>query len=226
MRCLVVDDNTKTSRSLVKLLQGSGMVKSVEEAVHPYMIKGMIDKGEVDLLFIRVRLWDYRMFEDCARVPHMVFLCGGRNKLTTKLETSVRFSLREPIRGWDVQRLIKTVATYPESEPTDFLFVRYSNRHHKIGFDNIEMVERLKGNFVMIWSKTGDWMVPGTLREYQRQLPPDRFIRIADGVLLPATEVSTITDATYTHRGRQLKLTFRFTARARKELSEYEVDAQ
>ncbi len=220
MNCLIIDDNPKTSVVLSDQLRGLQIVARVHIAVQPYLIRSLMAVETIDVVLIRVRLWNYAVFERLEYMPLIIFLCGGKDKLTDKSGTSVPYRLREPYYPADIQLLFRRIASERLIESPSYFFVRSEGRFHRVFFEHLEMIERMQMGYVKIWTRFTFFLVSTTLNQLLRQVPEGRFIRVSDTLILPLSEARTIEGDSYTYRGREILLTFRFAAAARKEMQQ------
>lgn len=223
MHCLIIDDKTKTSTALAKKLEAVFGVQAVHQAIQPYLIRTLLNEKKIDVIFIRVRLWNPIAFEQHIRVPAVVFLSGGKDKLTDKPGLTVPFQLREPIVLNELYNLLKQLARDPETEPAGYFFVRTERRYHRIFFSDIELIERMKLSYIRIYTRYTSLLISGSLPAILEKLPKGRFIRVSDTLILPVEHLKQIKDKTYAFRGREIALTFRFANGARKEMESMEI---
>lgn len=221
MNCLVIDDNGKTSEMLSALLKACGAFVTIHQAVQPYMVRSMVMSENIDVIFIRVRLWDFHVFQKIDTMPVIVFLSGGKERITEKDATTVAYQLREPYTEESVKRLVRQIVFKPGNERPDFFFVRFEGRYHKILFREIELVERMLGSYIRLYTKQFAYLLPGSLAGMMDRLPEDRFIRVSDGLIIPVEEVEKIVSDEYEFKGKIHKLTFRFAAAARREMENW-----
>jgi DNA-binding LytR/AlgR family response regulator len=223
VNCLIIDDNAKTGEALSTLLKTSGAFVNIHHASQPYMVRSLITWEQPDMVFVRVRLWDYRVFKTISsdKMPVVVFLCGGKERITEKIETTVSYQLREPYTDESIKRLLRQVIFKPQNERPDFFFVRYEARFHKIVFSDVELVELMQGSYVKLHSKSGRFLLPGSISGFMEKLPPDLFIRISDGLIVPVRESQNVKDKVYEYKDKKYKLTFRFAAAAKQEIEDW-----
>ena len=223
MNCLIIDDNAKTCESLSELLKASGSFVNIHQTVQPYMVRSLMSWEKIDVIFIRVRLWDHAVFAriEYVKMPVIVFLSGGKERITEKENTTVEYQLREPYTSESMGRLMKQIVFKPKNDRPDFFFVRFEGRYHKVFFADIELVERMLGSYIRMDSKHGCFLLPGSLASFMLRLPEDRFIRISDGLIIPTTELPRVNGDEFEHRNKKHKLTFRFAAAARKEMENW-----
>lgn len=221
MHCLVIDDNPKTSATLVSLLESMDIVSSVQPAVQPYQVRSLITDVNltIDIIFIRVRLWNHELFASLEQMPAVVFLTGGRDKLTEKPTTTVPYRLREPFRAFDLELLMGRLQQHQVREQPAFFFISYEGRYHRIFFKDIELIERMRMSYVRIYTTDTVYLVSGTLTGWIQRLPADKFVRVSDTLVLPIEEVKKINGSEYDYKGRIITLTFRFAKQAKKEMS-------
>ncbi|MES2328200.1 MAG: hypothetical protein V4539_01270 [Bacteroidota bacterium] len=218
MNCLIIDDNPKTAATLSELLEANPAIGQVHKAVQPYLIRSLMSYETIDIIFIRVRLWEFRQFEELKQKPAIVFLSGGKDKLTEKPGTSVQFSIREPYTATGLSILLDRIKETKSIQGTDFFFLRYSGRFHKTLFSDIDMIERMEKAYVQFHLKYADPLIPGSIPGWIQKLPADRFIRVSDTLILPVETAKTIQTDKYEFKGRPIQLTYRFAAGARKEM--------
>lgn len=211
MQCLIIDDNPKTASTLAGLLEKLPLVTQVHKAVQPYLVRSLMAAEKIDIIFIRIRLWDFRQFEKLEKMPVVVFLSGGKDKLTNQPDTGVRYSLREPYHEVLLSVLLKSIASESFREAPEYFFLRYNGRFHKTMFRDIEMIERLEKNYCRFFLSNGSPFLPGTLPGWLVKLPADKFKRVSDTLILPVSETVNIPTDEYVYRGRKIQLTYRFT---------------
>lgn len=216
MHCLLIDDNLKTSARLAGLLAKAAGITAVHTAVQPYLVRSLMACEPIDVIFSRVRLWDHRVFGKLDTMPPIVFLCGGRDKLSEQPGTAVPYKLREPYRPFELSQLITRLRAERFTERAAYCFVRYEGRHHRVFFNDIEMIERLRMSYVKLVTRYTTMILNGSLAGWLRLLPENEFVRVSDTLVLPVREESRIHDDEYEHRGRRIRLTYRFRANDRK----------
>ncbi|MES2329934.1 MAG: hypothetical protein V4539_10050 [Bacteroidota bacterium] len=220
MNCLIIDDNSKTLEALSALLKASGSFANVHNAVQPYMVRSLMSWEQIDVIFIRVRLWHCNVFEKIAedKMPVVVFLSGGKERITEKESNTVEYSLREPYDSEGIKKLMSQIVFKPVNERPDFFFVHFEGRHHKIHFKDFELVELVKGKSIKLHTVVGSFILPGPISVMMDRLPEDLFIRISDGLIIPASEFPKVSGNEYEWKGKLFKLTRRFAAAERREM--------
>jgi hypothetical protein len=88
---------------------------------------------EISVIFIRVRLWKHAVFSriEAGKMPVLVFLSGGKERITEKESTTVENQLREPYTDESIKRLIRQLVFKSTEERPYFFFVRFDGRFHK-----------------------------------------------------------------------------------------------
>lgn len=218
MHCLIIDDNPKTAGKLRSMLQADTSVTTISLEIQPRRYRQLLVSENIDLVFIRVRLWDFRQFEELENIPCLVFLNGGKDKLAGDPGTGVHYSFREPYYPMELGQLLRKIQKEKRKEDPAFFFIRHGGRFHKTAFSGIEMIEAKRGNYVVLHLESGEQLMPGNIAGWMRLLPPDRFIRISDRLIIPASELPKVTGNFFEFKGRVIRLSFRFASSARKEM--------
>lgn len=171
MHCLIIDDNTKTAEQLAILLEGQPMVTQVHKAVQPYLLRSFISIEPIAVMFMRVWLWNPAVFSTIKNLPPVVFLNGGRDKMTDQPGTMVPYKLREPYAANELGKLLTRITNERPDEEPGYFFVRLDSRYHRLFFRDIEMIERLKMGYLKIYTRYTTVMHAGTLSQYMQILP-------------------------------------------------------
>ncbi|MES2329269.1 MAG: LytTR family transcriptional regulator DNA-binding domain-containing protein [Bacteroidota bacterium] len=197
------------------------MVTQIFHAVQPYLVRSLMAAEKIDVVLIRVRLWDFKQFAKLEEMPMIIFLSGGKDKLTNKPGTSVQYSIREPYNLIDLKQLMEHVNKEKRTELPGYFFLRYDGRFHKTNFSDIELIERKQGNYVQFYLTHGSWLLPGTLPSWLCKLPTEQFTRVSDTLIVPISEMQKITGDEFEYKGRTIKLTFRFASPANREMQNW-----
>lgn len=119
------------------------------KAVQPYMIKSLLRREQIGIVFIRAELWDFRMFEGINNLPIIVFLCDEKSSITSSHAFSFPFTLYKPYQLDDIFQLIANLDTPFIEGGTDFLLVRSKGIYQRLVLSKIEVVERIKLHTVL-----------------------------------------------------------------------------
>lgn len=217
MNFLVIDDNDKTSTTLSSLLKSSGATVNVFEELEPYRIRSVVTNEGIDIVFIRLRLWEPWVFQRVAteRMPLFVFLSGGKEKVTDKEATTIDYGLREPYTMEALRKLLNQVTYEPRGAKRErpyFFFVRFEGRYHRISFGDIELVERLQGNYVKMHTRVGVFLLPGTLSAMEERLPAEDFERVSGSLMLPKTAAQSLDGEVFVYKGKEYRVNVRKAA--------------
>ncbi len=219
MYCLIIDESLVQLQHLKELLEQRKEFDMVHTAIHPYEAKYVLASVPIDVVFVRFKLWDYSYFKNFDSLPVIVFTATGRESFRESEKEMLGFTMKEPYSSKQLSQLFLNMIGARPLPTADFFFVKFERRYRKIEFDKIEIIERKTG-YVLICTTGANFLVAGTLQQMLERLPNDRFIRVADTLILPAREAPKVTGDTYCFRGREIALTFRFAKAARLEMEQ------
>lgn len=222
MKHYLIVYESKTATAVLKeqlLLQGNVVVHTVSSAAG---IRPLLLAFPVSVVFVGVGMWDYRAMKGMQVTPVIVVLCGPREFMKEELlgsgATRIPY-LKEPFAAKDVHGLRTSLPKlYPQAS-TEFMFIKFDRRWRKIMFEDILAIEKKDGMYSMIHTQVGNLMVLSRLESWLEQLPPDGFVRVADGLILPVAESKKVVGDVYHFKGRDIKLSFKFLKPRRREES-------
>lgn len=216
---VIAYDNSLAAEGLKKLLvkQVDIMVHTVQSAAE---IRPLLLVFDVSIVFIGVGIWDYRVFKGMKKIPLLVMLCNPREKMKEELLgkglEQIPY-LKEPITAKDVILLNIKLSKLVPVQTSHFFFVKFDRRWRKVLFEDIFMIEKRDAMNSLIHTRIGNLLVISSVRKLLVKLPSNEFIRVADGLVLPCEEASKVSGDLYTFQGREIKLSFRFSSKARAE---------
>lgn len=222
MECLIIDDNKVTAEHLSELLARREGNFTIHQSVHPYQLKSILSKNTIEIVFVRVRLWNHTLFASSKNMPVIVFICDVKDKITDQAITTVPYRLREGFKMHELEALLKKIAVTNINERPGYFFVRFAGRYHRLFFDELEMIERLQMGYLKFYTANTEMLISGAITQWMTQLPEGAFVRVSDTLILPTSEAKKVHGKEYVFRNRKIELTFRFAKSARKELEEAE----
>jgi DNA-binding LytR/AlgR family response regulator len=218
--CLIIDDNETAAEQLKGRLETVDNVDAIYIVSKPGEARAILRSFNATVIYIRIGLWDIRLFDGFQRTPLIVFLSTKTDHYMEAVHGQLDFHLAEPFTHYAVAGLQDRIGTYKGDNKLNFLFVRKGRRWRKVPFASIDMVERHEKGYVTLHTTPAKYMLYGSLQHWLNKLPQDKFIRISDQLILPSYIARLVNSNEYTYKGRKIELTFRFAEKARKELKE------
>jgi hypothetical protein len=223
---LVVHENKMMAAILGRLLQEQDTSLNVHVVDSVAAMRPVLLAFPVSVVFIPVTLWGYTPFIGMIRLPAVVFICTKRKKIKTELLGDSMWHLAEPYVWKDLILLQIKIEKFASPVSLDFMFVKFDRRFRKVNFTDIELVEKKDGMYVLICTVEGNFLMLGGIRSWLERLPKDRFVRIADDLIVPKDQEHKVNIDTYEFKGRQIALTFRFLTPDRSERRKAEQQRQ
>jgi len=217
MHHLIIDDNESAALELEKALRTLPRTFSVTVVSTEVAVTNILSTHLVDTVFVRIRLFDFRWLDKIKIQPALVLIVSRQANGKVDYYSDNDHLLIEPFSITQVRSCLKKIAQVWKYPQPDFLFVRNGKRWVKIPFDQIEMVEK-KEQYAEVFTSAGSILFRGSVGKFRQRLPMDRFIRISDTLIIPASEMAGIKENRYTYKGREIPLTFEFSKEARQEM--------
>jgi DNA-binding LytR/AlgR family response regulator len=179
VHCLIIDDNEMAAQELEAILKTLPRCFSVRIASEGAEVTRYFSMHLVDTVFVRIRLFDFRWFEKLMIQPALVLIVNRQANDKVDYYSEDDHLLIEPFSLFHLRRLFKKIAQLPKHPRPDFLFIRDGKRWVKIEMDQIERVEK-KVNYAEVFTKTGSILFRGSVSQFRRYLPMDRFVDVSE----------------------------------------------
>ncbi|MEO8174405.1 MAG: LytTR family transcriptional regulator DNA-binding domain-containing protein [Sediminibacterium sp.] len=216
--CLIIDDNKVAAGLLKGLLEAIEDMGAVHVVSEPNAVRAVLRNFNAAVVYIRMDLWNVRLFENCVKLPVVVFLSAKTDHYLEAVHGQLDFHLAEPFTETAVKKMQERITVHKAETRIDFFFVRTQRRWRKVHFPSIDLFERKEDGYVMLYTTPTNYMLYGSMQHWLDKLPADKFIRVADQLILPAFIARKHTGKQYTYKGRTIELTFRIASKAKKEL--------
>jgi len=216
MKCLIIDNHNGTQQELKKKLTDNYQAE-VHCMLHPYEIKKTLREIPIDMLFIKLSCWHFSLFEGLPVIPPVCFLQHGSERVQIQQIVTV---LRSPFQNNSIRRVCLHLQKETFQNP-HYLFVKANRQWHRVFWEEIELVERIFGGYIRLYTRTMDYWIPGSIPAFMEHLPSSHFERLADNIILPKALMPVGQPPCYHYKGRDIILSYRFQ-KSRKNLSDIE----
>lgn len=227
-KCLIIDDNYKKGQQLKLLLETQPFVQEVLNTVHPYQINAYLLKEGIDIVFIRISLWEHRLFAAVyalRKKPYVVFLTSSNEKYWADERNRPIDMLHVPFEGKDVHTVFSGIRNnHVTAFDWNVLFVKHERRYHMIAFTDVLLVEnKPNSSYVMLHTTKGKYLVKETVETMLDKLPMEDFVRISDELVIPTSNRELVHNDSYFFEGNIIPLTYRYM-KQRERLDEVEME--
>lgn len=197
MRCIVIDAEGLSSRSLARLLEKIKDIDIVTVARSGQEGQNAQDQGQADLLLVSSSIPDISRLKQSSEthLPQIIFVSNDRNFPDATYNYNATDFLTQPVsvdrlrKSLDRARLRKRLLE--PSEPTQELFLRLESGLLRIKYDDIILLEKAEGGCRME-TASGPVMVDWGLRESLDKLNDPRFQKVNRDFVVNLTKVTGI----------------------------------
>ncbi len=219
IKCLVVDDEPVARKGIagyvnqVPFLSLEGACKSAVEA------NEVLHQEKIDLLFLDIQMPDLTGIEfmrSLENPPAVIFTTAYRDYAIEGFELNALDYLVKPI---SFQRFLKAAnkaqsffemqrqtQAKPAEMPTagpDYFFIKSDGQFIKIKLADVLYFESEK-DYVFIHTEQKRYLTLLSLKQLEKELPPERFLRVHRSYLVSLEKVELVDGSNLVIRGKQI----------------------
>ena len=195
IRALIVDDEPLGRRRLARLLEDHPDVEIVAEASHGRDARKRVLTDRPDIVFLDVQMpvedgpAALRLLRETmpeADLPLVVFTTAHAEHALDAFELEALDYLLKPVERAGLARALKRVRGRLGSAPPSTagrLIATRGTRAVPIEIDGIVAVV-VEDKLTWLWTATGRFRVPGTLKDVEDQLPAGAFFQVSRAALV------------------------------------------
>lgn len=187
LRCAVVDDSSLQRLSIVKLIKDHPNLKLVAEYNNAIETKNGLLDVEVDLIFLDIEmpiLSGFDLLDDLPNKPQIIFVTGKTKYAFKAFDYDAVDYIHKPVNKERFNNAVnkainlfqlRTNGTPVEDE--NFIFVKSNLKNRKVFLNKLKYIEAL-GDYVKFVTEKDTFVVLATMKSFEKELPPDKFLRI------------------------------------------------
>jgi len=205
IKCLIVDDEpiaAQVIESYLDKLETFQVVKICNNAIQAFEY---LQSNPVDLVFLDIqmpKITGLEFLKTLRKPPKVIIVTAYREFALEGFELDVVDYLLKPV---SFDRFLKAINKYngfdTETYPLNFgkgersradnesIWIRADRKNVKILIEDINYIEGLK-DYAKIYQKNGLIISKITLKNIEKMLPANRFIRIHRSYLIPISKIS------------------------------------
>ena len=195
-RAIIVDDELTARQHLRTLLAEHPEVQVIGEAADALSAEVLCNQHDPDLLFLDVQLRQTAGFDLLPRLrsmPAVILLSAQANSAAQANEIGVRDYLLKPVHP---DRLAQTIHRVtgglpPKSAAPDqrTVMVKTGRKEERFPIAEITHIQAMDNYSMVHFRNSPSLMVRRTLQQWQRLLPPAKFLRVERSYILNISEV-------------------------------------
>jgi DNA-binding LytR/AlgR family response regulator len=205
IRCIVIDDEPLAVKKLAGYIQKVPFLELVAECRSASEAMGIMDKTDIQLLFIDINMPDISGMEfvkSLTSKPYVVFTTAYSEYAVEGFQVEAVDYLLKPITFSNflkaankVKKLIELNANNQKenvSTTASHLFVKSDYKLIRIELDDIKYIESQHEYIKIHLSNSTPLLTQLSLKSIEEQLPSDRFMRIHRSYIVNLAKISVI----------------------------------
>ena len=204
IKCLVVDDEPVARKGIAGYVGQTPFLTLVDSCKSAIEANEILHKTEVDLLFLDIQMPDLTGTEfvrSLENPPVVIFTTAYRDYAIEGFELNALDYLVKPI---SFQRFLKAankaqsffeMQRQPISKPTGaeqgYFFIKSDGQFIKIKLDDVLFFESEK-DYVFIYTEQKRYLTLLSLKQLEKELPPERFLRVHRSFLVSLEKVELV----------------------------------
>jgi len=171
---LIIDNEPPASRALRLALAETDGTISINQTHESTEIKHLLAAGEITAVFVRIELWDHRLFPACEtfnQMPELVLLGSADQEPVVCCGFGLPHFLADDCSALEVQVLLNELnSTFINTMEFKFVLAKDGNKVCKIDLREIIAVEAVDDSAVL-HTTCGEFTIAKTIDEMETLLP-------------------------------------------------------
>lgn len=207
INCVIVDDEPLAREGMANYVKEVEFLHLIETCVSPVELVTLLDKYQVDLIFLDVQMPKMNGIDFLKIVqnpPMVIITTAFPGYALESFQLNVLDYLLKPItfdrffkaanKAKDYHQLISKPVNpgSGKAEPTaDYFFIKCGNKYEKIYFNDILYIEAMQ-NYVTIHTQKGKYMTLLYLKNLEQNLDTQSFVRVHKSYIVSISKIDTI----------------------------------
>lgn len=197
LSCVVVDDSTIHRITVAKLVKEHPDLNLVGDFSNAQEAKNCIMTKNVDLLFLDIEMpvqTGFDLLDGLKSRPQIIFVSAKSDYALKAFDYAAVDYLQKPVNkerfNKAVQKAIEMHQMKKEGaeEEGEFIFVKSNLKNFKVYIAKIKWIEAF-GDYVKINTEDDTHLVLSTMKSFENELPPDKFIRVHKSYIINIDKV-------------------------------------
>lgn len=197
--CLIIDDEPLAIQVIQEHLEHfSDQIECIGKYTKPIEAMPLLNKGEVDLLFLDINMPSISGIEFLKAIPnqpYVIFTTAYREYAVDAFDLNALDYLVKPIStGRFLKAMNKFLSMGQEQTQKlkEFIHIKADKKNYKIPTDTLLYIEGLD-NYIKIKTTTNSLVCYESLSGIEKELPADQFLRIHRSYIINIHHISHYT---------------------------------
>jgi DNA-binding LytR/AlgR family response regulator len=209
IKCLIIDDEPPAQRVLERYISEIPFLKLEAKCINVFEASTILYQQEIDLIFLDINMpkMNGNEFLRTIKNPPFIIITTAYSEYALEgYELNVTDYLQKPFSFERFFQAVNKVSVRMHSDVMnpvaipvrntkplfdDFIFVREDKISYKVNIQDITYLESV-GDYVKVHISAKTYLVYQTLKNFEKQLDPDMFIRIHKSFIIPFSRIEYI----------------------------------
>ncbi len=202
INCLLIDDEPLALQLLEDFVRKTPFLNLVGKFEDPFQALPMIESGQVDLLFLDIKMPDItgiEFFRSLTHKPQVIFTSAYSEYAIDGFELKAMDYLLKPVSYEKFVTASNRVNEYislrnnKESQGKDYFFINVAHKLQKMYYNEILYLEGYKDyTKIYLTSAAAPLLILHSLKYFEDILDRKEFIRIHRSYIVPIGKVNTV----------------------------------
>jgi DNA-binding LytR/AlgR family response regulator len=204
IRCIAIDDEPLALRQIVSYIKKTPFLELVGQCENAIMAIGMLEKTNVDLLFVYINMPDLSGMDFVKTLdnpPKVIFVTAYSEYALEGFRVDALDYLLKPISYTDFLKSANKVKSWFDSyrkksdevkSNKEFLFIKSDYKVLRINFDDIKYIEGMSEYIRIHLANAKPVMTLLSMKAVEEILPADLFMRVHRSYIVNLSKISVI----------------------------------
>lgn len=200
-KCIIIDHDSKNLEILKILLEKSKKFTILSSFDNFKDSKEFLSSISVDLIFIGFTLPVFSPFnflDSLKSNPLIVFISDQTEHAFKSFDYNTLDYIQTPLNEEKIEKIVKKLNTLninSEENNKSHLYLKSNLKKRKVYTKDIKWVEAL-GDYVKVITSKSNIIVLSSLRNFEKKLPTNKFLRIHKSYIINLDKIDNITSKT------------------------------
>jgi DNA-binding LytR/AlgR family response regulator len=203
LNCVIIDDEPIARKLLQEYIEETDFLALVGTAENPLKATGLINKGDVDLIFLDINMPKMNGFDflrSVKNLPMVIMTTAYGQYALDGFEMAVvdylvkPFSLERFLKAAQKaleQKMLREKKFIPEKKDPGYFYVKCNGKIEKVLYDELVYVESM-ANYVTLFTLNNKLVVYLTIKGILDKLPAEKFLQVHKSYIVNMDSVKTI----------------------------------
>jgi DNA-binding LytR/AlgR family response regulator len=203
LNCVIIDDEPIARKLLQEYIEETDFLVLVGTAENPLKAIGLINKLEVDLIFLDINMPKMNGFDflrSANNLPMVIMTTAYGQYALDGFEMAVvdylvkPFSLERFLKASQKAlelKALKQKKSAPEKTEPGYFYVKCDGKIEKVLYDELVYIEAM-ANYVTLYTLHNKLVVYLTIKGILERLPPEKFMQVHKSYIVNIDSVKTI----------------------------------